>query len=104
MSQQAPKNYYFVIVKDKTDPDCLSRRLAVREQHLNDLRIRKEKSYLQVATAMVDKDGKMCGSVALYNVDSEQQAREFAESDAYYKNGVWDIDTLVIQQVNHSKL
>ncbi|PVU88298.1 hypothetical protein BB559_005631 [Furculomyces boomerangus] len=99
MSQQTTKNTYYLIVKDKTDPDCLSRRLAVREQHLANLKTLKANSTLQVASAMVDKDGKMCGSIVLYNADSEEQAREFAENDEYYKNGVWDRDTLVIQQV-----
>ncbi|PVU87785.1 hypothetical protein BB559_005888 [Furculomyces boomerangus] len=98
MSQQTPQNSYFATIQDHSDADCLSRRTAALEPHIAGLKSLKQNSFLQTAGGTFDKDGKMSGSILLYNADTEQQVREMVENDPFCKERVWDINTLVIQR------
>ncbi|KAI9352391.1 hypothetical protein BD770DRAFT_393355 [Pilaira anomala] len=88
---QAPKQFV-VILKDFTDPECLQRRLANREAHLNGAFVNQDKGAIQLGAAILDKpeDGKMIGSCLIVTAESTEELDAMLKEDPYYKGKVWE--------------
>ncbi|KAI8909083.1 hypothetical protein EDD86DRAFT_206894 [Gorgonomyces haynaldii] len=88
LKTQTRRITFLCYLPDYKDPECLQRRLKVRELHLK--RAQEHKPHpLQMGGAMI-KDGKMAGSVLLMDFDSIQECRDWVKQDPYYLNKVWD--------------
>jgi uncharacterized protein YciI len=81
--------HFVVIAKDGNDPDALSRRLAVREKHLEGTTPFAASGFLQVGGALLSKEGTMVGSMMVLEADSEEAVWEFLKQDIYSKANVW---------------
>jgi len=98
----------FVIwAPDYTDEEAFSRRLAVREQHLVNLKARG--SYVTKiagpfltpeSIATPDAPKKLVGSMLLVRATSLEEVRSNVELDVYWTNDVWDKEKLVIAPIS----
>ncbi|KAJ2375221.1 hypothetical protein IW150_002671 [Coemansia sp. RSA 2607] len=98
MTTNATKKAFVVIINDFTDPDALSRRLAVRESHLAEATRRRQAGTLVSGGAILDshESGKMVGSALVVNADSVEEVLELLRSDPYTVGRAWDIDSVKI--------
>ena len=81
---------FLILADDHTDHDAINRRLAIREEHLVRLRAEKAKNVLELAGAKLDATGKMVGSMLIINVDSIEEAWQWAQQELYVKAKVWE--------------
>ena len=85
---------FLLLADDHTDADALSRRMAVREQHLARMRAERPKGNFELGGAKLDASGKMVGSMLVMNADNEQDAWEWINADPYVTGKVWDKITI----------
>lgn len=69
-------------------PGSLDLRLASRPQHLAYLETYQSK--LIQAGALLDLDGRPCGSLLIIDVADRAEAAGFAEADPYNKSGLFE--------------
>jgi len=82
---------FVVIAHDYKDENALKRRLAVREEHLKFAGEMFEKGNWLFASALLDDDGNMNGSVIGCNYNSEEELREkWLDKEAYVVGNVWE--------------
>jgi len=103
MSETPAKKYTFVVyAPDYSDPECLARRLSVRESHLANAAKLKAAGLLKIGGALITPDTytsdvrKMAGSLMIFETESIEATRELIESDIYYTSNVWDKEKLSI--------
>ncbi len=80
---------FIVIGKDGSDNGALERRIAAREEHLKQVEIYSEKGNFLMATAILDEQGNMCGSIMLVDFPSRAELNSWLEIEPYVKGGVW---------------
>lgn len=81
---------YLVLATDFTDADALTRRLAVRDQHLDRMRIEKVKGTFIIGGAKLNEQGDMYGSMLVINLESMDAVKEWLNEDPYITGKVWD--------------
>jgi uncharacterized protein YciI len=81
---------FVLVCTDK--PGCLDLRLASRPQHLAYLETYM--SRLVQAGAMLDLDGRPCGSLLIIDVADRAEAEGFAEADPYNRAGLFEAVTI----------
>ena len=81
---------YLILANDYTDADALTRRLAVRQAHLDRMGVTKAEGGFVIAGAKLNEEGKMIGSMIVINAETEEAAREWAQNDPYLKGKVWE--------------
>ncbi|PVV05222.1 hypothetical protein BB560_000271 [Smittium megazygosporum] len=91
-------NQFLVTVRDFSDPDCINRRLSVREAHLTEAKKNYANKLISKPGALVDDSGKMVGSMIIYNLDSKEEVLEALKKDVYTSSKVWDLSTAQIDQ------
>jgi uncharacterized protein YciI len=74
---------------DGTDAEALDRRLSVREDHLNKIGLLKRKGEFICGGAILDDDGKMTGSMIIYDYPDRQSLEASLQHEPYYTEGVW---------------
>jgi uncharacterized protein YciI len=77
---------FVIMCRDK--PGSLEVRLATRPQHIAYLQTYAQK--LIQAGPMLDVDGRPCGSILIVDVADRAEAEGFAESDPYFKSGLFE--------------
>ncbi|PVV01331.1 hypothetical protein BB560_004252 [Smittium megazygosporum] len=91
---------YLVLIKDFTDPECINRRLSVREHHLTANSLHKQNGNVMVlGGALADKDGRMVASSIVCKAETKEEVIEFLKNDIYVKSNVWDMSTLFITEI-----
>jgi len=99
-SAPTSKPEWIAILPDKSD--ALSRRLAVRDQHLARVKEFSEKGIFTWGGVMLDehmKDGevpKFRGSILTIEADTKEEVWGIINSDIYVKNDVWDVEKVEI--------
>ncbi|MBO0936569.1 hypothetical protein J2I47_08445 [Fibrella sp. HMF5335] len=81
---------YLVHAYDHTDADALSRRMAVRADHLAGAARLKAGGQFILGGALLSPDGQMIGSVMLLDFETEAQLRDWQANEPYIQRGVWD--------------
>jgi uncharacterized protein YciI len=76
---------YAVICRDK--PGAIEIRKANRDAHLAYVR---ETGIVTLAGPFIDAEGGMCGSLLILEVDSLQDAKDWAAGDPYAKAGLFE--------------
>jgi uncharacterized protein YciI len=74
---------------DGADAGALDRRMAVREEHLKKIEILKKSGEFLFGGAILDEEGKMIGSVIVYEFPDRQSLDEKLKEEPYLINGVW---------------
>lgn len=82
---------FVVIAYDYKDKNALQRRLAVREEHLKFAEESFKSGKWHFASALLDNDGNMNGSIIACEYESETDLRElWLDKEIYVKGNVWE--------------
>jgi uncharacterized protein YciI len=74
---------------DGTDEGAMERRLKVREAHLENIAVLKKAGECLFGGAILSDDGKMIGSVIVYDFPDRQSLDEKLKEEVYITGGVW---------------
>jgi uncharacterized protein YciI len=80
---------FLLIAYDGTDTDAESRRLRVRQEHLDKIRNLKRKGECLLGGAILNDEGKMIGSMILYEFPDRTALDERLKEEVYITGGVW---------------
>ena len=81
---------FIVIAYDGTDEKALERRMAVRESHLTNAQKMFDAGKWLYASAILDDDGKMIGSMIVCDYTSREELNgQWLKSEVYVTGGVW---------------
>ena len=82
---------FVVTAHDYKDSKALERRLAVREQHLKYANEMHKQGKWLFASALLDNEGKMNGSIIFCDYENEDQLREeWLNNEVYVTGKVWE--------------
>ena len=81
---------YLIQALDHTDPEALSRRLAVREAHINTINELKAQGHMHMGAALLDDDGKMIGSVIICEFNDRAELDAWLAVEPYVTGKVWE--------------
>lgn len=98
---------FIVYAYDATDEKALERRMAVRPDHLENIKKVKEKGSVICAGGLTNDDGKVIGSFLVMEFANKELFIEYLESEPYIKHGVWDevkINTCNVVIMNDEKV
>ncbi|ORX78654.1 hypothetical protein K493DRAFT_271276 [Basidiobolus meristosporus CBS 931.73] len=84
---------FLVISKDFTDQEALSRRMAVREKHLESAQKLYNEERLLAGGAIFSEEGasgKMIGSCIVLEAENAEEVKKVVAADPYIQGKVWD--------------
>ena len=81
---------FLILTDDYKDPDALSRRLSVRETHLQRMHEEKVKGNFIVGGAKLNDQGNMHGSMLIVQLENEDEVKKWVEEDPYITGKVWE--------------
>ena len=81
---------FLILADDYKDPDALSRRLFVREKHLERMRIEKAAKRFIIGGAKLNEQGKMHGSMLIVQLENEAAVKDWVNEDPYITGTVWE--------------
>ncbi|KIP08660.1 hypothetical protein PHLGIDRAFT_29453 [Phlebiopsis gigantea 11061_1 CR5-6] len=103
MSETTKSKFAFVVyAPDYTDPEAYSRRMAVRQNHLDNAKSLKQQGVMKIGGGLLTPetyqtaDKKLTGSVLVFEAESLEDVRKLVESDVYWTSNVWDKEKTVI--------
>jgi len=74
---------------DGTDEGALERRMAVRGEHLGKIDLLKKSGEFLFGGAILNDEGKMIGSVIVYEFPDRAALDNKLNDEPYFTNGVW---------------
>jgi uncharacterized protein YciI len=80
---------FLLIAYDGTDPDAESRRQRVRQEHLDKIGNLKRNGEFLLGGAILNDEGKMIGSMILYEFPDREALDERLKDEPYFTTGVW---------------
>lgn len=98
---------FIVYAYDATDDQATERRMAIRPEHLENIKKVKEKGSVICAGGLTNDEGKVIGSFLVMEFATRELFNEYLESEPYIKHGVWDevkINTCNVVIVNDEKV
>jgi uncharacterized protein YciI len=81
---------FLLLAYDGTDPEALQRRLKVREEHLKRISLLKKSGEFLLGGAILDDNGKMIGSMIVYDFPDRQSLEERLKDEPYLTGKVWE--------------
>jgi uncharacterized protein len=80
---------FILIAYDGTDPGALERRMKVREEHLAKVGVLKREGVVLFGGAILDEEGRMIGSIIVYEIADRQALDERLKDEPYIFGAVW---------------
>lgn len=80
---------FLLIAHDGEDAGALERRMSVREDHLSKISILKNNGKFLFGGAILDDNGKMTGSMIVYDFPDRKSLDEALLDEPYITKGVW---------------
>jgi uncharacterized protein YciI len=80
---------FLLTAYDGTDAEAPERRLKVRESHLKKISMLKKSGGFLFGGAILDADGKMTGSMIVYDFPDRQSLDAMLKEEPYISEGVW---------------
>lgn len=81
---------FIVIAYDGTDEGALSRRMAVRDEHLKSAKRLYDDGKWMYAAGILDDEGKMIGSMIICDFPSREELdRQWMNDEPYVTGNVW---------------
>ena len=74
---------------DGTDAGAYQRRQDARGKHLQNIKETREKKQILFAAAMLNEEGKMCGSTLFLEFNSREDLDRWIEKEPYVLGEVW---------------
>ena len=81
---------FLLLAYDGTDAGALQRRMKVREDHFRRITLLKKAGEFLCGGAILDDDGKMIGSMIVYEFPDIQSLKESLKDEPYLTGGVWE--------------
>jgi len=81
---------FLILADDYKDPDALSRRLSVRENHLQRMREERMKGNFIIGGAKLNEQSNMHGSMLVVQLENEEAVKKWVEEDPYVTGKVWE--------------
>jgi uncharacterized protein YciI len=81
---------FLLLGYDGTDDGALQRRMNVREEHFRRITLLKKAGEFLFGGAILDEDGKMIGSMIVYEFPDIQSLNESLKDEPYLTGGVWE--------------
>lgn len=81
---------FLILADDYKDPDALSRRLSVRETHLQRMREERINGNFIIGGAKLNDQGNMHGSMLVVQLENEDAVKKWVEEDPYVTGKVWE--------------
>lgn len=80
---------FILLAYDGTDPDALDRRMKVRKGHLDKISNLKKKGEFISGGAILNDEGKMIGSMIIYEFPDRAALDARLRDEPYFTEGVW---------------
>lgn len=80
---------YVIHAFDGTDSEALSRRLAVRSAHFENMSSYKAAGNFILGGAMLDESERMIGSTVVMQFETAAAFQAYLDSEPYIQNNVW---------------
>lgn len=80
---------FLLIAYDGSDPGASERRMAVRPEHLEKIAILKNTGEFLLGGAILDEQGRMIGSMIVYEFPDKKALEEKLKDEPYILNNVW---------------
>ena len=81
---------FLVIAYDFTDDQALSRRMAVRDEHLKNARELYDSGKWLFASGILNDDGQMIGSMIVCDFPSrDEMQKHWLDEEVYVSGNVW---------------
>jgi len=81
---------FIIVAYDGKDDEALNRRMSVREQHLENVKIRKKAGEHLYGAALIDDNEKMIGSIMVVEYPSLDALHEnWLKTEPYVVGDVW---------------
>ena len=81
---------FLIVAFDGTDPDALERRMKARPGHLENVAVLKKRGEFLLGGAILDDQGKMIGSMIVYEFPDRALLDKCLENEPYIINKVWE--------------
>jgi len=81
---------FLILTDDYKDPDALSRRMSVREDHLKRMRKEKTEGRFIIGGAKLNEQGNMYGSMLVVELENEEAVQQWINEDPYVTGKVWE--------------
>ncbi len=81
---------FLLVAFDGTDADGINRRLKVREEHLSKIALLRQRGEFITGGAILDDDGKMTGSMIIYEFPDRKSLDASLQNEPYFTEGVWE--------------
>jgi len=81
---------YIVTGYDYTDEGALERRMNVRPHHLDAAKEYKEKGNYIMGGAILNDEGKMIGSVMIFQFETEEELEAWKKGEPYITQKIWE--------------
>ena len=86
---------FLLIAYDGTDSEAESRRQKVRQEHLDNIAEWKTRGEFVVGGAILNDEGKMIGSMIVYDFPDRTSLDERLKDEIYITCGVWKDITIM---------
>jgi uncharacterized protein len=81
---------FLLVAYDGTDPGAYERRMKCRPDHLEKIALVKKAGQFLCGGAILDDEGKMIGSMILYEAENRAELDRLLEKEPYVYNKVWE--------------
>jgi uncharacterized protein YciI len=86
---------YLLTALDGTDKNAERRRMDARPEHLDKISVMKKNSEFLFGGAILNEEGKMIGSMIVYEFPDRNALDEKLKDEPYINNGVWETINIV---------
>ena len=93
------------VIRAYDGPNLLEKRMAVRQRHLENMA--KVDGKVICAGGLLDREGKMKGSLLVMEFESREQLEAYLRSEPYILEGVWqkiDVDPMNVVILKGEKI
>jgi uncharacterized protein len=80
---------FLLVAFDGTDAGALDRRMKVRDEHLRGIDTLKKSGEFLFGGAILDDEGKMIGSMIVYEFPDRKGLDDVLKNEVYMTEGVW---------------
>lgn len=81
---------FLLVAYDGTDSGALERRMKVRDDHFKKINLLKKTGEFLLGGAILDENGKMIGSMIVYDFPDRQTLDDILKDEPYLTGGVWE--------------
>ena len=81
---------FLLTAYDRTDADAQKRRMEARPEHLDKIAVLKKNGSFLFGGAILDEEGRMIGSMIVYEASDRKSLDEKLKDEPYIYLGVWE--------------